>query len=612
MKGDNEHRSIRRQRGRWAARAIFFCLSVVAAGFINLQIFSSDLYTLRSSENRLRTITVPAPRGTIYDRHGRAIADNVPGYDVSMLPGPRDSISAGLDRLAERLELSPERRAALLSRNRDRPGDALVVRENANFEQVAFIEERRPRFRRVVVDQRPHRRYPAGPAIAHMIGYVGEISQEELERPEYAGYESGQSVGKAGLEEQYEHRLAGRDGIRYAEVNALGTVVRDLGVGPAQAPVPGDDLQLGIDLDLQVYADSVFPEGMRGGVVALDPVTGEVLLLYSHPTFDPNAFIGGIRLDLWNSLREHPDEPLLNRVSMASYPPGSTWKLVMSTIGMKTADVAIDTYQTDTCDGGLRYHTRYFRCWLSRGHGRLNLSEAIKHSCNVWFYQAGQRIGLDPLLAEVGEFGFGRTTGIDLPSERPGLFPDSRQWYDDRLGRGRWTEAVVWNLSIGQGENAQTLLAMAQFYAALATGRAPVRPHLVRDEMLAQQRADWTLDLPEVQRNQLVDALARVVNEPGGTAYGSRLARWTLAGKTGTAQNPHGEPHSWFVGFAPAYDPRIVIAAIVEHGHPDGAPSLAVPLAAGIVDRHLEALGLPPEETPGVRPTEAFRVQAGG
>lgn len=612
MKGDNGHRSIRRQRGRWAAGAIFFCLSVVAAGFVSLQIFSAEFYTLRSSENRLRTITVPAPRGTIYDRYGRAIADNIPGYDVSMLPGPGDSISAGLDRLAERLELTPERRAALLSRNRARPGEALVVRENANFEQVAFIEERRPRFRRIVVDQRPHRRYPAGPAVAHMIGYVGEISQEELTRPEYAGYESGQSVGKRALEQQYEHRLAGRNGIRYVEVSALGTIVRDLGVAQAQPPVPGDDLHLGIDLDLQVYADSVFPEGMRGGVVALDPATGEVLLLYSHPTFDPNAFIGGIPLDLWNSLREHPDNPLLNRVSMASYPPGSTWKLIMSAIGMKTGDLTIDTYHTDACRGGLRYSTRFFRCWLSGGHGRLNLSEAIKHSCNVWFYQAGQRIGLDPLLGGVGEFGFGRRTGIDLPSERPGDFPDSRQWYDTQLGPGGWTEAVVWNLSIGQGENAQSPLAMAQFYAALATGRTPVKPHLVRDEMLAQQRADWTLDLPEVQRGQLVDAMARVVNEPGGTAYGSRLARWTLAGKTGTAQNSHGPPHSWFVGFAPAYDPRIVIAAIVEHGHPDGAPSLAVPLAAGIVDRHLETLGLPPEETPGVRPAEAPPAQAGG
>lgn len=612
MKDDNGHRLVRRQRGRWAAGAIFLCLSAVAAGFVNLQIFSAELYTLRSSENRLRTITVPAPRGTIYDRYGRVVADNVPGYDVSLLPGPRDSISAGLDRLSEPLALSPERRAELRARNRDRPNEALLVLENASYEQVAFIEARRPRFQRVVVDQRPRRRYPAGAAVAHLIGYVGEISEEELARPEYAGYQAGQSIGQAGLEDEYEHSLAGRDGVRYAEVNALGTIVRELGVARAQAAVPGNDLHLGIDVDLQAYADSAFPAGMRGGIVALDPATGEVLVHYSHPTFDPNAFTGGIPLPLWISLRDHPDKPLLDRVSMAAYPPGSTWKLVMSAVGMKTADLTFDTYHTHACNGGLRYQTRYFRCWLSRGHGRLSLSEAIKHSCNVWFYQAGQRIGLDPLLAGVRELGFGRLTGIDLPSERPGVFPDSRQWYDDRLGAGGWTESVVWNLAIGQGENSQTLLAMAQFYAALATGRAPIRPHLARDEMLAQQRVDWTLDLPEVQRNQLVDAMARVVNEPGGTAYGSRLSRWTLAGKTGTAQNPHGEPHSLFVGFAPAYAPRIVVAAVVEHGHPDGAPSLAVPLASRIVERHLETLGLSPEETPGVRPVEAPPVEASG
>ena len=280
----------------------------------------------------------------------------------------------------------------MLARNRARPNESLVVRENASFEQVAFIEERRPQFRRVVVDQRPRRRYPAGPAVAHMVGYIGGISEEELARPEYAGYETGQSLGKTGLEAQYENRLAGSNGIRYVEVNALGTIVRDLGVGPGRASVPGEDLHLGIDLDLQAFADSTFPAGMRGGVVALDPATGEVIVLYSHPTFDPNDFIGGIPLDLWDALREDPDKPMLNRVSMASYPPGSTWKLVMSAVGMKTADLTIDTYHTHTCAGGLAYRNRYFRCW-SAGHGRLDLSEAIMHSCNVWFYQAGQRIG---------------------------------------------------------------------------------------------------------------------------------------------------------------------------------------------------------------------------
>ena len=612
MKGDSRRRLTRIQRGRWAAGAIFLSLSLVAGGSLRLQIFATEEYALRSSQNRLRMITVTAPRGTIYDRHGRAVADNVPGYDISLLPGSPDEIRAGLDRLAGRLQLSPERRAELLDRQRSRPNESLVVRENASFEQVSFIEERRPEFRRVVVDPRPHRRYPPGSSVAHLIGYVGEINEVELARPEYAGYVPSQSIGKSGLEAWYEPRLSGRDGIRYAEVNARGTVVRDLGVAQAQPALPGEDLHLGIDLDLQALADSTFPSESRGGIVALDPRTGEVLLLYSHPTFDPNAFIGGVPLDLWNSLRAHPDKPLLNRVTMASYPPGSTWKLVVSAVGMKSSDLTIDTYHTHSCAGGLRYQTRYFRCWLSAGHGGLDLSGAIKRSCNVWFYQAGQRIGLDPLLRGVAALGFGQRTGIDLPFELSGQFPDSRQWYDDRFGPGGWTGAVVWNLSIGQGENDQTLLAMAQFYAALATGGAPVKPHIVRDETLAHRRVDWSFDLPEPQREQLVDALVRVVNEPGGTAYGSRLQRWTLAGKTGTAQNPHGDPHSWFVGFAPAYDPRIVVAAIVEHGHPDGSASLAVPLAAGIVDRYLETIGEPLEATPGLRRAPPPEVEVSG
>ena len=612
MRGGNGDPQLRRRRGRGAAGALFALLLLLAWGFLRLQFFSGDRYTLQSSENRLRSVTVPAPRGTIYDRYGRAIADNVPGYDLSLLPGPREAIAAGLDRLADQLELSPEWRAELLERNRARPYESLVVRENASFDQVAFIEERRPEFRRVTVAQRPHRRYPAGSAVAHLIGYVGEINEEELARPDYVEYAAGETVGKAGLEAQYESRLAGRNGVRYVEVNALGTIVRDLGVAQGLNSQPGDDLHLGIDLDLQLLADSIFPAGMRGGVVAIDPATGEVVVLYSHPTFDPNAFIGGIPLDLWDSLREHPDKPLLNRVTLAQYPPGSTWKLVMSAIGMKAGDLTIDTYHTHPCAGGLAYQGRVFRCWLSRGHGRLDLAEAIQRSCNVWFYQAGQRIGLDRLLEEAAVLGFDRPSGIDLPFEISGRFPDSREWYDQRYGPSGWFESAIMSLSIGQGENAQSLLTMAQFYAALATGASPIQPHLARDELLAERRVDWTLDLSETQRQQLVDALVRVVNQPGGTAYGSRLSRWTLAGKTGTAQNPHGEPHSWFVGFAPAYDPRIVIAAIVEHGHPDNQPSLAVPLASRIVDRHLETLGLPPEATPGVRLSAVASVETGG
>jgi penicillin-binding protein 2 len=595
MMTDSRRLALRRQRGRIALAGLGLVLFVLLATFFRLQILRSSQYLLRSDENRLRAIGVVAPRGTIYDRNGLVVAENVPGYVISLLPGPADTIAASLSRLKPYLGIDTEEEQDLLEKNRARPNDPLVLRDNASFEQVSFIEQRRPDFRRVVVEMRPRRHYPSGQAIAHLIGYVGEISEQELEQPQYAEYEPGRVIGKDGLERQYESHLAGDPGVRYVEVNALGSVVREFDRALGDPADPGQDLQLGIDLGLQVLADSIFPEGMRGGVVAIEPRTGEVLLLYSKPSFDPNRFVGGIPTELWNSLRDDPDKPLLNRVTGSAYPPGSTWKLVMATVGMNTGALAIDSYMPNVCSGALAYGNRTFHCWRPGGHGSLDLSGAIKESCNVFFYQAGQRIGLDALTAGVTNLGYNERTGIDLPYETPGLFPESREWFDQRYGQRGWTESVVWNLAIGQGENQQTLLRQALFYAALATGEPPIQPHLARSEVLAAQQASWRLDLPEGQREGLVDAMIRVANEPRGTAYAHRLEQWTLAGKTGTAQNPHGEPHSWFVGFAPARNPRIVIAAIVEQGHPDGTTSLAVPLSSSLVGRYLESIELPPE-----------------
>lgn len=592
---DSRRLALRRQRGRIALAGLAVALAVLLSTFFRLQILRSSQYQLRSQENRLRAIRVPAPRGTIYDRNGLVVAENVPGYVISLLPGRRDTIAATLRRLRPHLGMEPEEEEELLAKSRARPNDPLVLRDNAAFGQVAFIEQRRPEFRRVVVEMRPHRRYPAGRSIAHLIGYVGEISETELEQPRFEGYEPGREIGKDGIERQYEAQLAGDPGVRYVEVNALGSIVREFDGGLGDPADPGQDLQLGIDLELQLMADSIFPEGMRGGVVALEPRTGEVLILYSHPTFDPNRFVGGIPTTLWTSLREDPDKPLLNRVSSSAYPPGSTWKLIMATIGMRTGALSIDTYMQHTCTGALAYGNRTFRCWRPGGHGGLDLSGAIKESCNVYFYQAGQRIGLDAVTEGATALGFNEPTGIDLPYETRGLFPESRAWFDQRYGTRGWTESVVWNLAIGQGENQQSLLRQALFYTALATGEPPIPPHLARSEVLAERRVSWELGLPDARRQELVDAMVRVANEPRGTAYSYRLDRWTLAGKTGTAQNPHGDPHSWFVGFAPAYDPRIVIAAIVEQGHPDGTVSLAVPLASRLVHRYLESIGLPPE-----------------
>jgi len=595
MKGEEATRLSRVRRARAAGVLLIVVVLVLAGSFFRLQVLGGGAYELRSRNNRLRPIPIPAARGAIYDRRGELLAESIPGYSLSLLPAPPDSARATLDRLAPYLALDPDAIETILERRRRQPQLPVLVRDDLTFEQVAAVEERRPDFRLVVVETHPRRRYPAGPVTAHVIGYVGEISEAELDSDEFVEYEAGRIVGKQGIERSYEHELAGSAGTRYVEVNARGSIVREFPSDLARSAQAGQDLTLTLDLDLQQFADSIFPEGYRGGVVALDPRTGGVLLLYSRPSFDPNLFVGGISTSDWAGIREDPTRPILNRVTAALYPPGSTWKLILAALSMREGIVGIDTYMPTACRGALQFGRRAFRCWKPEGHGALDLSGAIKESCNVFFYQLGLRLGLDAFLSGVDGLGFNQPTGIDLPGEISGRFPPSRAWYDRRFGRRGWTEAVVLNLSIGQGETEQTLIRMAQFYSALATGRPPVVPHLLRSEVLERVREEWSLGLPEPRRRELVSAMTRVLNEPGGTAYWYRPLEWPMAGKTGTAQNPHGEPHSWFVGFAPVDDPRIVIVAIVENGHPDNRTSLAVPFAAQIVSRYLSTEGAVPD-----------------
>lgn len=593
---------VRAGRARGAAILVWAAMTILLVSFFRLQILGREQYELQSEENRLRALTIPPPRGTITDRNGRLLAENVPGYSLSVLPGPVDTVRATLARLAPHVGLDDDEIERLVGEYRRRPSSSVLVRDNLATAQVAAIEQRRPEFRTAVIEMHPRRYYPPGRQIAHVIGYVNEINEAELEQPQFAGYESGRTIGKGGIERQYERELGGTPGVHFVEVNARGSIVSEFAPRPTIPAVPGGDVQLALDLRLQAMADSLFPDTMKGGVVAFDPRNGEVVLLYSHPTFDPNLFIGGISSADWTRLRDDPRQPLLNRASGSLYPPGSTWKLVLAALGLKAGLVTIDTHMPQSCTGAYQYGTRAFRCWKHVGHGSLSLAGAIKESCNVFFYQLGLRIGLDRLLAGVDALEFNSRAGLDLPVEARGHFPPSREWYDERFGRRGWTESVTLNLSIGQGETTQSLLRMAQFYGALALGGSPPVPHLRRSEVLDARRADWSIGLPEEQRQQLVDALTRVVNEPGGTAFAYRPSDYVVAGKTGTAQNPHGEPHSLFVGFGPVDDPRIVIAAIVENGHPDYTVSLAVPLATSLMQAYLRAEGVPATGIPFPRP----------
>lgn len=568
------------RRATVARLVVWAGLGFVLVAFFRAQVLSAGRYQLASEQNRLRTVAIPAPRGLIVDRNGEVLAENEPGYAVALVAATEDSLAALLRRIQPMLGLSAASFPDILERYRRRPSEPVVVQQDVPFEAVSALEERRVLFPGLVIQTTPKRRYPFGPLVAHALGYVSEITEEELTSRRFVGARPGTLVGRDGLERTYDDRLRGRDGVRFIEVDALGRTVRDQDVAPGLPPAPGATIRTSIDIALQRFVAEAFPAGRRGAVVVLDPRTGELLTLFSAPAYDPNAFIGGIDPAVWDELRRSPEHPLINRAIQAAYPPASPWKLLVAAIALQRGVVRLDDHMPNPCRGGLQYYSRYFRCWKVEGHGSVDLLDAIKYSCDVYFYQLGLKLGLETLLQEAAALGMHDPVGIDLPNERTSFFPPSTEYYNRRYGPRGWTRAVTLNLAIGQGENVQTPLNIAYFYALLAspTGRVPP-PHLVEVPSNAPVRE---LRLAESIRADLRSALIAVVE--GGTAAASRVADLHIAGKTGTAQNPQGEDHGWFVAFAPAEAPEVVVAAIVEfaeHG------SSVAPLVTRIIARHL-------------------------
>ena len=563
-------------------------LASLGSAFFRTQVVENDDYALRAEDNRLRWSSIPAPRGAVYDRNGELIAETVTTYDLQIDPLSADSTLALLERLREPLALSDSAVEALLARHESQPGRPLMVATGLDFPQVAWVEEHRPELREVTLHPRPRRRYPQGEAVAHLVGYVAEISGEELaDSSTWSGYRPGQEVGKAGIERQYEGLLGGVPGARFEEVDARGRVLRSLAPDRVELPASGVDIQLTLDLALQRYAHSIFPEGMNGAIVAMVPGTGEILALYSHPTYDPNLLVGGVTREVWRDLNRDPRRPLLNRALSGIYPPGSTWKLATAIIGLEKGVITPETEMPIPCTGGMSYAGRYSRCWKQEGHGRLDLAGAIQHSCNVYFYQLGIWLGLNRLAAEGTRLGFARRTGVDLPGEVSGVFPNGEESYRERFG---WspTPSEVMSLAIGQGPNSQTPLRMAQFFAALAADGTAAAPHLLAGAPPAGE-PETDLRVGAATLTAVRAGLARVTEE-GGTAYAASLQRWKLYGKTGTAQNAQepDRPHAWFTGFAGPHDgkPEIVVAVVVEFG--EHGSSAAAPLAAKVAEYWLE------------------------
>lgn len=562
------------------ARALLVMVFVVLGGaFFRTQVLQNAAFVLASESNRLREVPLPGARGIIYDRNGAIIAENLPGYSVSILSPTTDSLRSALRSLSRIIEIDSAQQALAIRRYRAAPTRPAVIFNDASFQVVSVLEERRAEFPGLIIQSAPKRYYPDAQAVAALVGYTGEISPEQLELPRYEGYKAGQQVGKGGLELQYEEQLRAREGSRFVEVDAKNRVVRDNGVRaeiPPQAPPP---LRTNIDLDLQRYSHEYFADSLRGAVVALDPQTGGVLAIYSAPSYDINRFIGGVSSSYYRELQEHKYTPLFNRATSGRYPPASTWKLATAALGMELGLVTMDTRMETPCTGGY-YYGRVFKCWDKRGHGDVTLAQAIAKSCDVYFYQLGLKIGLTRLLAGGVRLGFGEPTGIDMPGEKRSIWPKSTEYFDRTYGARGWNKSVVLSLSIGQADNAQTPLNMARFYTALATDGYAATPQIV--SRTPERKKLLNLDPEQIKSIQL--ALADVVSR--GTAAGAQIQGLTIAGKTGTAQVGGQEDYAWFVGYAPADKPRIVLAIIIEEGLHG---STAARVATKLMERYLKA-----------------------
>ena len=586
---------------------VCICLGLLAARFYYLQVLRHSYYLTRAEDNRIALLPTVPNRGTIVDRNGVVLARNYATYTLEITPSQVDNVEVTLDELATLVAIEPrDRRRFMKLLEESRNFDSVPVRSRLSDEEVARIVSQRYRFPGVEVKARLLRDYPQGTVGSHIVGYIGRINQRDLDRIEEAGteanYRGSQHIGKAGLELFYEADLHGSTGIEQVEVNAGGRAVRALSRTP---PTPGNDLELTLDIELQRVAESAFGE-RRGALVAIEPATGGLLALVSTPTFDPNLFVDGISTQDWKALNDSPDHPLLNRAIYSAYPPGSTFKPFMALAGLETGKRTAKQAISDIGYFNLGNHR--FMDDKVGGHGMVDLHKSIVVSCNTYYYQLANDLGIDNIARFMGQLGFGSRTGVDLPGEAAGVLP-SPEWKRQRFRRPeqqQWYAGETISVGIGQGYNAYTPLQLATALAALINGGKLYRPHIVRHVVDARTGERRVVE-PEPQR-QLPFKAANVkavldgmvgVNIEGTGRRAFQGAAYTSGGKTGTAQvySLRGQryvegrvrerlrDHSWFIAYAPAEAPRIALAVLVENGG-FGAQS-AAPIARQVMDYYL-------------------------
>ncbi len=560
-----------------------------------LQVIEGERYRRSAERNSVRTHRLIAPRGMIFDREGVILVDSRPSFDVLVVPHETPSLDSALRRIAVLTDTSESQLALRVGRPRGRARfQAQAVVRDLDRDALARVESRLWALPGVLTQVNPVRDYPYGGDAAHVLGRLGEISKTQLEKRRAQGYRRGDSVGKAGVERVLDAELRGRNGGENVLVDAHG---RELERWSALASQPGQNAVLTLDLRLQQVAERAFEElGKNGAVVALDPRNGEVLVLMSRPSFDPNLFARGIQRDEWAALRDDPGKPLHNRALYGMYPPGSTYKVVTALAGLESGTIRPD--DVVDCKGSYRLGRRRYRCWKRWGHGEVDLHKAIVQSCDVYFYKLGEALGVDTLAYYARALGLGSATGIALGGEAAGLVP-TRAWKQRRFGQ-EWLRGETLSLAIGQGFNLWTPIQMASVYAAIGNGGTRFRPFVVKriesanGELIASTAPEvvGTVPISPASFALLQRALRGAVHDDHGTGMVMRRLPVDVAGKTGTAQvvalaagprvaqdeilEAHRD-HAWFAAWAPAEAPRIVVAVLVEHG--GHGSSAAAPLA---------------------------------
>jgi penicillin-binding protein 2 len=598
---------IRREMNIKTSAFICMCLlafAILTFRLLQLQYFDHEYYLKISEENRIRQVNIKANRGYILDCNGMVLVRNRPSYQIVLLYGTlktkemRDSVFDRLLRITTsngtRL-LDSSALAFSFDKGRWQKFKHQRLLEDVSLEVLALFEERSEELPGIEILVESRRDYPFGEHGAHIFGYTGEISEQELELPENAHYVMGDRVGKKGLELNYEREFKGENGSKYVEVNAMGREMGIMEKMPFIQPVSGNTIVTTIDWRIQQVAENAIPEGLKGAIVALNPQNGEIYAMVSRPPLDPNIFSleKRERHKAWASVALDTAKPLTNRAISGLYPPASVFKVITAAAGLDNNVISVNT-KYKNCSGGFHFGNKYSKCWSPRGHGSLNIIGALRESCDVFFYQAGLNIGSKRISEMGARFGLGSKLGIDIPGEKSGLLIDSavyEKWFERR--GWKWSQGEILNISIGQGALLITPLQQTAMMGALASGKGLYKPHFLKEirnfegEVIEKFEPEIVIEgnISEETRKIILKGLEEVVNAPNGTGRRAIVPGIKVGGKTGSAENPHGDKtHAWFAAVAPLEAPQIAVGVVLENAGGGGA--MAAPIAQKILNAY--------------------------